>query len=123
MIKTLYGKRDSLFGYIKPLVKDLVVENLSTKLNLYVSIKLSKYDKNNRKMIRPHILSQKKSVEIPAENWFNKQYNKVQRELTNKFVELITDESGWSLEEIEFTDVALQRYDTMSGLAWSPLPQ
>ena len=105
-IKEISALSTGLFGYIKPMVKELVLKNVKTKLNVYVSIKIFKYRKNDEKIIKRHHLSHL-AVSVPAENWFDKEYYKLFRELKRKFVRLITKESGWSLYSIEFTDIII----------------
>ena len=104
------------------MVKELVLKNLETKLNLYVSLKISKYGKDDKKIIKPHHLANT-AVSISAENWFQREYNKLSRELIRKFVNSITKESVWSLHSIELTDIILQRYDPVGGYGWHPLPK
>ena len=63
-------------------------------------------DENGGPTIKPHHLNHS-AVSIRFENWFDKEYKKLSKELVSNFVKLITKESGWSLHSIDFTDIKL----------------
>ena len=74
MIKDISG----LLKYIKPMVKELTLKNLNTKLNVNMSLKIIKYERDDEPIIKPHHLTHT-AVSIPADNWLDKEYNKLSK--------------------------------------------
>ena len=89
----------SLKKYIKPMVRELVVKNIKTKLNIIVKltiINLSKQNDDGEPDIKPHHLTHN-GKQIPLENWIDRAYDDLWETLFSKFASMTTKESEWAL--------------------------
>ena len=114
----------ALKEYIMPLVREKVVENIPTKLNLVVKITLihlSKTDDAGNPLKKPHHLEHKAKM-IPQENLFEPQYDDLWETLFSKFYRITTVESGWRLFSIDYSDIILSNYEQRGGQGFQPLP-
>ena len=107
------------------MVKELVVKNIKTKLNVVVKItliNLSKLDDDGDPITKPHHLDHR-AKDIPQENWFERSYEDLWETLFSKYAKITAKESGWSLLSIDYTDVILSNYEQAGGHGFQPLPK
>ena len=113
-----------IYIHLKPMVKELVVKYIKTKLNIIVKltiINLSKINDDGKPDIKPHHLTHN-AKPIPLENWFDRVYEDLWETLFSKLVRVTTKESGWALLSIDHTDIHLSNYEQQGGHQFNPLP-
>ena len=115
----------ALKDYIMSTVRDLVLENIPTKLNLVVKlilIHVTKTDDAGNPLTKPHHLEHRAKM-IPQENWFEPQYDEIWETLLSNFYRITTSQSGWSLRSIDHTDIILSNYEPIGGEGFQVLPK
>ena len=99
------------------MVRELVVKNIKTKLNVIPKltiINLSKMNDDGKPDTKPHH-STHNAKPIPLEHWFDRAYEDLWGTLFSKFVRMTTKESGWTLLSIYHTDIHLSNYEQQVG--------